>query len=203
MKPELKQIIAIFGLIFILTMIFYGSYLPYQKSKSFISAMQAFQRGEIKNIDDFFKNASKPLDTKSPIGQEEITKQFVNYFSGLISQNNNSQITDFLMNYIKKYYEPILEKGRALSFNQYLYSVATLNLTAYNQTKNENYFKEAKKYFELSYGLAPKRPQSLYGMFDICQIEKNKECIKKFGEEILSYWDDPEVKKIINSLEKD
>jgi hypothetical protein len=197
MNSSLKQIIAISVSIFILIMIYYGSYLPYQKSSAFISAMNNLRSGKIKTINDFFETISVPLKMKSPVGQEEIVRQLMNYISGIISQNNNPEITKALMDYINQYADPLLERGKGLSFNQDLYLAGILNLTAYNQTNDATYLDKALNYFELSYSLGPRRPQALFGLFDVCQIKKDKECIKKYGSEILTYWPNAEdVRKI-------
>lgn len=201
MNPLLKQIIAVFISVFILFMIIYGSYLPYRKSQSFILAMRTLQSGKINTLEDFFNIVSNPLEMKSPIGQEEIVRQFITYFSGLISQNNNVEITKLLMDYIKKYYEPIVERGKGLSFNQQLYLTGMLNLNAYTQTGDEKYLKDARKYFEFSYNLGPKRPQAIYGLLNVCKLEKNKECIKDLAEKILTYWpEDKDIQKILEEV---
>ncbi|MGC8776168.1 MAG: hypothetical protein ACP5QN_02570 [Minisyncoccia bacterium] len=198
-----KKIIAISASIFVLTMVYYGSYLPYEKSKSFILAMNTLRGGSVKTLDDFFKVISVPLEMKSPIGQEEIVRQFTSYITGIIAQNNNPEIISLLIDYLNKYLEPILGRGKGLSFNQDLYLAGVLNLNAYNQTNDEKYLNNARKYFEFSYSLGPKRPQALFGLFDICRIKQDKECVKKYGDEILKYWpNDTEVKKYYDEFLK-
>ncbi|MDW8280001.1 MAG: hypothetical protein RMK17_02485 [bacterium] len=198
MNPLPKQIISIIGFIFILLMIFYGSILPYQKSKIFINGMSLLQSGRIRNVNDFEKTILDIFKAKSPIGQEEIIRHFGSYFISLISQNKNKDFTNYLMDLIRPYYEQILNRGKGLSFNQDLYIFGNLNLVAYDQTKESKYLEEAEKYFMISYNLGSKRPQALYGLFDVCRFKNDMECMKKIGEEILSYWpNETEIKKFL------
>jgi len=198
-----KQIIAISTSFFILVMIFYGSYLPYKKSKTFISSLNQLKTTQIKSFDEFDKIISSSLKINSPIGQEELIRQFLSIFPGFINQNENPEVIDVLVKYIKTYADPILNRGKGLSFNQDLYLATNLYLTAYQKTKDKKYLDEAKKYAELSYSLGPKRPQALYILFDIYRLENNIEKAKEIGAQILTYWpEDESVKEVYDELLK-
>jgi tetratricopeptide (TPR) repeat protein len=188
-----KQIIAISVSFFILVMIFYGSYLPYKKSKTFISSLGRLRVGMIRDFNQLDKVVSSPLKINSPIGQEELIRQFLEIFSNLINQNKDPEVVGVLVKYIEAYANPILNKGKGLSFNQDLYLTIKLYLTAYEKTQDKKYLDQAKKYAELSYFLGPKRPQALYFLFDVYRLENNIEKAKKIGEEILTYWPEDEI----------
>jgi tetratricopeptide (TPR) repeat protein len=184
-------------------MIFYGSYLPYKKSKTFIDSLNQLKTTQIKSFEQFDKIVSSSLKINSPIGQEELVRQFLSIFPGFISQNQNPEVIDVLVKYIKTYSDPILNRGKGLSFNQDLYLAIRLYLTAYEKTKDQKYLDEAKKYAELSYSLGPKRPQVLYSLFDIYRLENNMEKAKEIGNQILNYWpDDANVKEAYDELLK-
>jgi len=198
-----KQIIAISVSFFILVMIFYGSYLPYKKSKTFIDSLNQLKTTQIKSFEQLDNIVSSSLKINSPIGQEELVRQFLGIFTGFISQNENPEVIDVLVKYIKTYSDPILNRGKGLSFNQDLYLAIRLYLTAYEKTKDQKYLDEAKKYAELSYSLGPKRPQVLYSLFDIYRLENNMEKAKEIGNQILNYWpDDENVKEAYDELLK-
>ena len=198
-----KQIIAISASFFILVMIFYGSYLPYKKSKTFISSLNALGAGQIRSFEQLDNIVSSSLKINSPIGQEELVRQFLGIFTGFISQNENPEVIDVLVKYIKTYSDPILNRGKGLSFNQDLYLAIRLYLTAYEKTKDQKYLDKAKQYAELSYSLGPKRPQVLYSLFDIYRLENNIEKAKEIGSQILTYWpDDASVKEAYDELLK-
>ena len=190
-----KQIIAISASFFILVMIFYGSYLPYKKSKTFIDSLNQLKTTQIKSFEQLDNIVSSSLKINSPIGQEELVRQFLGIFTGFISQNENPEVIDVLVKYIKTYSDPILNRGKGLSFNQDLYLAIRLYLTAYEKTKDQKYLDEAKKYAELSYFLGPKRPQVLYSLFDIYRLENNIEKAKEIGNQILTSWPDDENMK--------
>jgi len=198
-----KQIIAISASFFILVMIFYGSYLPYKKSKTFIDSLNQLKTTQIKSFEQLDNIVSSSLKINSPIGQEELVRQFLGIFTGFISQNQNPEVIDVLVKYIKTYSDPILNRGKGLSFNQDLYLATNLYLNAYEKTKDQKYLDEAKKYAELSYSLGPKRPQVLYSLFDIYRLENNMEKAKEIGKQILNYWpDDENVKAAYDELLK-
>jgi tetratricopeptide (TPR) repeat protein len=198
-----KQIIAISASFFILVMVFYGSYLPYKKSKTFIDSLNQLKTTQIKSFEQLDNIISSSLKINSPIGQEELIRQFLGIFTGFISQNQNPEVIDVLVKYIKTYSDPILNRGKGLSFNQDLYLAINLYLNAYEKTKDQKYLDEAKKYAELSYSLGPKRPQVLYSLFDIYRLENNIEKAKEIGNQILTYWpDDENVKAAYDELLK-
>jgi tetratricopeptide (TPR) repeat protein len=184
-------------------MIFYGSYLPYKKSKTFIDSLNQLKTTQIKSFEQLDNIVSSSLKINSPIGQEELVRQFLGIFTGFISQNENPEVIDVLVKYIKTYSDPILNRGKGLSFNQDLYLATNLYLNAYEKTKDQKYLDEAKKYAELSYSLGPKRPQVLYSLFDIYRLENNMEKAKEIGNQILTYWpDDENVKEAYDELLK-
>jgi tetratricopeptide (TPR) repeat protein len=198
-----KQIIAISASFFILVMIFYGSYLPYKKSKTFISSLNTLSRTQIQNFEQFDKIVSSSLKINAPFGQEELIRQFLGIFPQFIIQNENPQVIDTLIKYIETQASPILDRGRGLSFNQDLYLATRLYLTAYEKTQDKKYLDQAKKYAELSYSLGPKRPQALYSLFNIYLLENNIEKAKEIGEKILTYWPEEEsIRKEYENLLK-
>jgi len=198
-----KQIIAISISFFVLVMVFYGSYLPYKKSKTFISSLNALGAGQIRSFEQLDKIVSSSLKINSPIGQEELIRQFLGVFAGFINQSDSPEVIDILVKYIESYANPILQKGKGLSFNQDLYLAIRFYLTAYEKTKDQKYLDKAKQYAELSYSLGPKRPQVLYSLFDIYRLENNMEKAKEIGNQILNYWpDDASVKEAYDELLK-
>lgn len=193
-----KQIIAVGFSILILIVIFYGNYLPLKKSEAFIEAASILRSDKVKTLNDFFTVMSKPLNIKSPFGQEELVRQLTNYTAQIISQDKNKELINVVMEYVNGYLNPILKRGKGLSFNQNLYLAGRLNLAAYQSTGDEKYLKKAEEIFNWSYSLGPKRPQALYGLFYICQFKQDKECLGRWGNEILNYW--PEAQDIKNIL---
>ncbi|MBI2033519.1 MAG: O-antigen ligase family protein [Candidatus Liptonbacteria bacterium] len=189
--PEVfKKVIAIVVAAVILAVAYYGSYLPLRKSQMFISALNSDRK--IQSLDEFKKVFSAPLDVPSPIGQEELVRNLGNVILNLVSQSGGSrpEVAGELIKYLESYFDPVIERGRGMSFEQDLYILGALNELAFIQTKQTQYLVSAKRYFSKALELGPKRPQALYGMFDIYRIEGNTEEAKIIGEQILTQWPD-------------
>lgn len=181
-----KKTIGVLIAIFILSVAFYGTFLPMRKSQIFISAMQ--QLRSLKSLSDLEQVFAVPLDAPSPIGQEELVRNTANVILGLIQQNDKPEIVAELLSYVEKYYRPIVERGRGMSFEQDLYLLGALNEAAFIKTKNVSYLEAAQNYYSKGLTLGPKRPQFLYGMFDIYRTEGNVDGAKAIAAQILSQW---------------
>src|SRR3989344_374911 len=168
MNPAIKKAIAISASIFILFLGYYGSYLPMRKSMIFISVIQ--NTGGIKTLADFEQAFSEPLDYPSPIGQEELVRNTANMTVGSI-QNISPEGVGQMVNYIESYYEPIISRGRGMSFGQNLYLLGAINEIAFLKTQKTQYIDDAEKYFGKARDLGPKRPQGLYGLFDVYRVK--------------------------------
>lgn len=179
---------------------YYGSYLPLKKSKGFILAMQ--QSGSIRSISDFKEIFSVPLDIPSPIGQEELTRNLGNFSISVVDQAANPGTVGEIVDYIERYFEPILERGRGMSYGQNLYVLGTLNIVSLLKTREVRYFTAAKRYFEENLAMGPNRPQALYGALDVYRMEQNFPKTKEVGQKILSQWpNDTRVKQLLAEIE--
>ena len=56
------------------------------------------------------------------------------------------------------------------------------------KTKEVKYLSAAHDYFEQGLLLGPKRPQFLYGMFDVYRIEGNIAGVQAVAQQILAQW---------------
>jgi hypothetical protein len=181
-----KKIIGILASVFIMSVAYYGSYLPLQKSQSFIATLQSLS--SVKSLQEFEAKLSTPLDLPSPIGQEELVRNTSNITLNLVQQNNSSGTIGEVVSYIEKYYAPIIDRGRGMSFEQNLYVLGTINEIAFIKTHNLKYLEDAHKYYDEGLTLGPTRPQFLYGMFDIYRTEGNVDGARAIKDRILSEW---------------
>jgi len=187
MESSNKKIVAIISSAIIAVLIYYGTLLPFMKSHTFITTMRSL--GEAKTLDELKTKISVPLDSPSPYGQEELVRQVASLITNIISQSNTTPpIIDDLTSYLNKYYSPIIKKGRGMSFNQNLYILGSLNEVAFIRTNKLDYLMAAEKYFTDSYNLGPKRPQALYGLFDVYRAKGEKEKVVQISDQILSQW---------------
>lgn len=191
MNESNKKIIAVIASVIIVVLIYYGTFLPFRKSQVFISTMRSLS--EAKTLDEFKGKVSVPLDHPSPYGQEELVRQVANLVANIVSQSNTTApIIDDLIAYLNSYYSPIIEKGRGMSFNQNLYVMGSLSEVAFIRTNKVDYLAAAGKYFSESYNLGPKRPQALFGLFDIYRARGDKAEVEEIANQILSQWPDEE-----------
>ncbi|MDP2599070.1 MAG: hypothetical protein Q8P49_04535 [Candidatus Liptonbacteria bacterium] len=183
MTKKLAGIVISAAILFIA---WYGNYLPLAKSQAFIDTLR--NMSVVRSIDDFKTMLARPLDMASPIGQEELVRNSANNVMAILRQTNDPQIISQLIEYISGYYAPIVARGRGMSFEQDLYILGTMNEMAFAKTRELQYLQDAKKYYEQGFALGPKRPQPLYGLFDVYRTEGNVEASVKIANQILSQW---------------
>ncbi|MBI3589619.1 MAG: hypothetical protein HY093_04390 [Candidatus Liptonbacteria bacterium] len=194
MNPNLKKIIAVALSSFIIFVAHYGSYRPLRKAQLFIETMRTLN--EATTLDELKSRISAPLDFHSPFGQEELVRQVGSLFTNILSQPNvKPEVIADLMNYLSQNYDPIIQSGRGMSFNQNLYLLGSLNELAFLKTQQVNYLAAAKKYYLSSYELGPKRPQVLFGLFDVYRVEGNVSEVKRIADQILNQWPNEERTK--------
>lgn len=157
-----------------------------RKSQLFIEAMQKLP--SVTSVPDLISTLSVPFDAPSPVGQEELVRNSANVVLGAIQQTNDPTVISSLMDFIETRYQPIIARGTGMSFEQNLYILGTMNELAFVRTQDTKYFTAAKNYYSQGLALGPKRPQFLYGMFDIYRIEGNVDSVTAITNQILSQW---------------
>jgi hypothetical protein len=170
-----------------------------RKAEMFIATLQSLQTSPVNSLNDLTARLSVPLDYPSPIGQEELVRNTANNILSFISQGADPTSTAVLVSFLNSYYDPIIARGRGMSFGQDLYLMGAINEMAYVHTGNPAYLADSQKYYEEGVELGPNRPQSLYGLFDVYRAEGNVESTTATGEKILSNW--PSDTSIAGSLQ--
>jgi len=194
-----RKIIALASSIFILFVAYYGSYLPLRKSQVFIATLQGLS--SIRSFNDFDNAVSVPLRLSSPIGQEELVRNTGNIVLNLVSNGQNPEVMKAAVDFLESYYKPIIDSGHGMSFSQNLYILGIINQAGLIGTGEARYFEAAKNYYSEGLRLGPKRPQFLYGMFDVYRAENNVEKAKEIATQILNEWpSDDRVRKGIDDL---
>jgi hypothetical protein len=186
MSRTLKKILGVLLSVFILSIAYYGSYLPLNKSEAFISALRSVQN--IRSLADFEQTFSVPLNMPSPIGQEELVRNTANIVLNIVQQSANPDVIEKAIDFIESYYNPIIDRGRGMSFEQNLYILGAINESAFVKTKQARFLRDSEKYYREGLELGPKRPQFLYGLFDVYRIEGNVDGAKAIAAQILSQW---------------
>jgi hypothetical protein len=188
MNPTSKKVIAIVVSAFLVFIAWYGSYLPMRKAEIYISTLQGIQTNPVSTVSDLEQRISVPLNEPSPIGQEELVRNMANSVLGFIQQSNDASSTAELINYLTNYYEPILSRGKGMSFGQDLYLMGAINEMAYTHIGDKAYLDAAEKYYAEGVALGPDRPQVLYGLFDVYRMEGNVSGTETVASTILKNW---------------
>lgn len=201
MNQEIKKAITVSASIFIALVAYYGSWLPMQKSILFIDSMQ--KASNARTISDFEQTFSVPLDAQSPIGQEELVRSTANTIANSLKNVSDPRGVTELIKFAKSYYQPIIERGRGMSFGQDVYMLGAMNEFAYIKTGDKNYLLAAEGYFKRETELGPKRPQGLYGLLDVYRMEGRMDDFKRIADQVLQQWPaDTRTKNIVDQVLK-
>lgn len=188
MNRTSKEIIAVVASLFLVFIAWYGSYSPMRKAEVYIGTLQGMQSNPVSTISDLEKRISAALNYLSPIGQEELVRNVTNSVLNFVQQSQDATSTAELIRFTTSYFEPILVRGRGMSFSQDTYLMGAINELAYTKTGNKTYLEAAKKYYLKGESLGPDRPQSLYGLFDVYRIEGDAANTEAIGKRILANW---------------
>ena len=188
MDRTVKGTIAVVLIAIILGIAYYGSYLPVRKAQSYIATLQSLQATPPTSLQDLETRLEPSLNAVSPIGQEEIVRNTANSVLGLLQNGIDPTSTMELMTFLNGYYDPILSRGKGMSFGQDLYLEGAVNELAFADTNDPTYLEAAQHYYLEGEALGPNRPQPLYGMLDVYRAEGDVTDTVATAEKILSNW---------------
>ncbi len=193
-----KGTIAVIIALVIVFFAIYGSYLPMRKSQIFIGTLQSFQKQPPTSLKDLEDRLGIALDYPSPSGQEELVRNTVNSVLGFLQQNPNATTTAALVQFQHGYMDPVIARGRGMSFGQDVYLEGAVNEIALGTTGQPIYLADAIKYYSLGHELGPNRPQPLYGLFDVYRAAGDVTDTKIAASKILANW--PTDQRIAQSM---
>jgi tetratricopeptide (TPR) repeat protein len=194
-----KQVIAIVAIVLLVVVLYIGTYLPYRKGVSYITALG--QAPQATSLSEFGHVFAVSLDLPSPVGQEELVRSFVNTMSSVIASNAKDVpgLGDSALQLVDHYAQPLLDRGRGLSFAQLLYVSGAAYETAYSATGNTAYSDKARMYYERGLELSPDRPQFLYPLLEDYRARGDKDKARELAERILSIWpDDAQTRALLD-----
>lgn len=198
MDRTYKQFIAVVVTALILIVAVYGSYFPMRKAEIFIATLQGFQKQPVSSLTELKDRLAVPLDYNSPIGQEELVRNTANNILGFVQQSSDATTTGAVMSFLDTYYDPIIARGKGMSFGQDLYLLGAINEMAFVRTNDPTYLRASQQHYEEGEQLGPNRPQVLYGLFDIYRAENNASRTIAIANKILTNW--PSDQSIQQSL---
>lgn len=188
MDSIVKKVIGIIIVALILAVAIYGSYLPLRKAQIFIATLQGLQTRPVTSLKELEARLSPPLDYPSPIGQEELVRNMANSVLGFVQRGSDATSTAMLIDFLSGYYDPIIARGRGMSFGQDVYLLGAINEIAFARTGGRTYLVAARKYYEQGRQLGPDRPQPLYGLFDVYRAMGDPSDAVAIANKILANW---------------
>ncbi len=202
MDRTVKGTIATALAIIILAVAAYGSYLPLRKAELFINTLGSFQSQPPTSLQDFEGRLAAPLDYPSPIGQEELVRNTANSVLGLLQRGVGSTSTvAAIVGFVQSYYDPIIARGKGMSFGQDVYLEGAMNELAFAGTEDTSFLNAAKQYYLEGLALGPNRPQTLYGLFGLYRASGDTTDAIAIGQKILSNWpSDASVQAALGSM---
>jgi len=187
MHDTAKKTIAVLASLVVVSLVYYGSYLPLRKGQIFIEGTRNLENA--KSLQEFEGAVSPALDAPGPIGQPELVRNVAGMvLNALRSSGDKPGIASALLDFIDGYYQPILAHDRGMSFEQDLFLMGTIYETAAVKTRQVSYLTTAEKYLRHGYELGPRRPQFLYGLLDIYRIENDVARATAIAEQIVAQW---------------
>ena len=154
----------------------------------FIATLQSLQSNPATSLSNLESRISVPLSYPSPVGQEELVRNTANSVLAFVQQGADASSTAELMSYLGSYYNPILDRGRGMSFGQDVYLEGAINEIAFATTGDKSYLATAKQWYEEAHQLGPNRPQPLYGLFDVYRASNNRTDTIAIAQQIIVNW---------------
>ena len=201
--PLIKKTLSILASAVVVVFLYFGAYLPYEKSQKLISAMGSIQNGA--SLQGYENAFSSVLDYYSPVGQEESVKQLGNTTLSILSSQKNlpKNIAEELLKFNLKYFEPIINDSRGGNASQNILVVGQIYHTLALNYNDLNYLNIAIDYYQKGLVNSPRRPQFLYSLFEAYQAKRDYNLAIKTGEEILKQWpSDMKVKQAFEEMRK-
>ncbi len=182
-----KKILAVVAVCVLAFVAYYGTYLPLQKSQSFIATIRAM--GSVRSLEELERAFSAVLDIPSPIGHEELVRNMSTEIVSFVGRGGVAPaVEEELSKFVVRYFSPIITRGKGMSFEQDIYIVGTLQRMVYQHTGKKEYLDAAEQYFLQGLQLGPRRPQFLYALSDIYLIKQDVPRLKKITEQIHEQW---------------
>jgi hypothetical protein len=201
MDRTVKGTIAVVLCAIIVAVAAYGSYLPLRKAQTFIATLQSLQRSPVSSIAELETRLSPPLDYPSPIGQEEIVRNMANSVLSFVQRSQDASTTAALVGFLNTYFDPILERGKGMSFGQDVYLEGAINEISFSGTGDPRYLAAAEHYYSEAHELGPNRPQALYGLFDIYRAEGDVTNTKMIANQIIANWpEDMQIRQAVSAF---
>lgn len=191
MNIFLRQLLIIILIIFSALGIYYGAYLPWEKSQAYINALKTVSSGKAQSLGDYFEAYDKAVFMYSPIGGEEIAKFLSNDVMNIIAKDTQlEEVSRALVEYV----EPLLSQNNL----RHLLVGGQMHYVLWSRFGSEEDYRKAEEYYLFAREIGPKIPPVLYELIGLYKDRGDTVKMKEVGKAILSYW--PEDESIRSSI---
>ena len=170
---------------------YWGTILPYLKSKAFIEMLKAFR--EVTTVEQFEGIVGKALDFPSPVGQAEHLRFLSNEILNIIDNKDRpitGEVAKVLVDYLDGRFMEFTENGTRMysSVTQQLFIMGQLHYIVGAKYEYLDHLSVAEDYYLKCLEVSPTRPQCLNALQVLYYITNNDAEAQELKEEILSYW---------------
>ncbi len=199
LEKTIKLVLAPLGIVLAVLSLVYGAFLPFRKAQLFIAVMQ--QAYQSQTIGDYEATYNKALGFYSPVGQAEDVRFLLSQISSVIVAKPPQDVSDALVRYADQISRVNAPGQQGLNYTQELVTLATIHEANFHNYHEQNDYNVALSLYEKGLQLSSKRPQFLYGLFQLYMDAGDTANEKAIGEKILSLWPtDTKIEGIVNGL---
>ncbi|MBI1960726.1 MAG: hypothetical protein HYS43_00400 [Candidatus Liptonbacteria bacterium] len=195
----IKKSVAITGIILIAALFYWGTIVPYEKSRRLVSALYATRSAG--SAEELFAAINGSVRYRSPIGQEETVRMIVNTLSsilGSLGEKNAPVIVPLFVRYINDISLPLVSRGKGFGYTRLIFSMGEFYQAAWMKTRTPAFAARAETYYRQCLALSSHRPECLRGLLLLYADGGKKEEARVVASEIARFWpDDPSVTAIL------
>lgn len=187
----------------VLTMLalYVGVWRPYMRAELIIVAYQNFNSA--RTLQAAEKAYVLPLLYWAPWGGDELVGTATESVFGLVQSLDaqSAPAAAELARFAEELNRPLLLRGKGSGFMRGLSRLATLEHVAWFLTNDRVFAEASEGHFRRCLEASPRRPECLYGLFNLLRQEGRSREALAIGKEILGYWpSDTQAARIVRDL---
>lgn len=190
MLSPAKQAAASVVLLAALVALYFGAFLPLQKSQGYISTFRAFQKEPtLMGLEEGF---TALFEKKSPVGQEEVLR----FLGGALQPLLNKEVPEEGVREIVRFYTDAVAKyervPNALNYSQLLLTLGGMNQTLWILYGDKAAYQTAERLYQEGLVESLNRPQFLLALRDLYASGGEKDKLNQMVATIRGFWPNQE-----------
>lgn len=190
---------TIIGIILVLALFYWGTIVPYEKSRRLVAALYAARSAG--SADELFTAINDSVRYRSPIGQEEAVRMIVNTLSsiaGSLGENNTAVIAPLFARYVDDISLPLISRGKGFGYTRLIFSAGEFYHAAWTKMRTAAFASRAETYYRQCLALSPHRPECLHGLLFLYADSGEKEKARVVSSEVARFWPDDSSLTVIS-----